>query len=87
MNIIMASSFMNQYFGPLSREYCVYFYALSILFGVMFMISAVSIGFFMVTNIKKVNLMFVVNSALILLNSLLAYFVNRLLHTMCVKSI
>ena len=83
----MASSFMNQYFGPLSREYCVYFYALSIIFAGMFIMSAVSIGVFMVTNIKKVNLMFIVNSILILLNSFLAYFANRLLHTMCVKSI
>ena len=83
----MASSFMNQYFGPLSREYCVYFYALSIIFAVMFVMSAVSIAVFMVTNIKKVNLMFIVNSILILLNSFLAYFANRLLHTMCVKAI
>ena len=80
-------SFMEQYFGPLPREYCVYFYALSIVFGVMFMTSAVSIAYFMITNIKKVNSMFIVNSVLILLNSFLAYLANRLLHTMCVKII
>jgi len=82
-----SSTFMNQYFGPLSREYCIYFYALSIIFGVMFIISVVSITYFMVTHIKKVNMMFIVNSVLILLNSFLAYFANRLLHTMCVKAI
>jgi hypothetical protein len=81
------SSFMNQYFGPLSREYCVYFYALSIIFGVIFATSVISIAYFMITHIKKVNLMFIVNSVLILLNSFLAYLANRLLHTMCVKSI
>ena len=80
-------SFMDKYFGPLPREYCVYFYALSIVFGVMFAISAVSIAYFMITHIKKVNTMFIVNSILILLNSFLAYLANRLLHTMCVKSI
>lgn len=78
---------MDQYFGPLPREYCLYFYALSIVFGIMFAISAVSIVYFMITHIKKVNTMFIVNSVFILLNSLLAYLANRLLHTMCVKSI
>jgi hypothetical protein len=80
-------SLMDQYFGPLPREYCVYFYALSIVFGVMFLMSAVSIAYFMITHIKKVNTMFIVNSIFILLNSFLAYLVNRLLHTMCVKAI
>ena len=83
----MANSFMNLYFGPLPREYCIYFYALSIIFGFMFVIGIISITYFMITNIKKVNTMFIVNSFLILLNSFLAYIANRLLHTMCVKSI
>ena len=78
---------MDQYFGPLPREYCVYFYALSIVFGVMFVMSVLSIAYFMITHIKKVNTMFVVNSIFILLNSFLAYLANRLLHTMCVKAI
>ncbi len=81
------ASFMEKYFGPLPREYCVYFYALSILFGVMFAMSVVSIAYFMITHIKKVDMMFIVNSIFILLNSFLAYLANRLLHTMCVKSI
>lgn len=83
----MAVSLMDQYFGPLPREYCVYFYALSIVFGIMFVMSAISIAYFMITHIKKVNTMFIVNSVFILLNSFLAYLANRLLHTMCVKSI
>jgi hypothetical protein len=78
---------MEQYFGPLSRDYCVYFYALSIVFGVMFAVSVVSISYFAITHIKKVNSMFIINSVFILLNSFLAYLANRLLHTMCVRSI
>jgi hypothetical protein len=78
---------MEQYFGPLSRDYCVYFYALSIVFGVMFAMSAISIAYFTITHIKKVNSMFIINSVFILLNSFLAYLANRLLHTMCVRSI
>ena len=83
----MRGNFMNDYFGPLPREYCVYFYALSIIFGVIFVMSVISIVIFMVMHFKKVNMMFVINSLLILFNTFLAYLANRLLHTMCVKSI
>ena len=83
----MTSTFMDQYFGPLPREYCIYFYILSIIFGILFILSALSIGYVMITNFKKVNTMFIVNSVFILFNSFLAYLANRLLHTMCVKTI
>jgi len=81
------ASFMDQYFGPLPREYCIYFYALSIFFGFTFVMTALSIAIFMLTNFKKITVMFVVNSLFLLLNSFLVYLANRLLHTMCVKSI
>lgn len=83
----MSVSLMDKYFGPLPREYCVYFYALSIACGIIFVTSLLSITYFMVNHIKQVNAMFIVNSGLILLNTFLAYLANRLLHTMCVKSI
>jgi hypothetical protein len=83
----MSVSFMDKYFGPLPREYCVYFYALSIACGVIFVATILSTTYFMVNHIKKVDMMFIINACLILLNTFLAYFVNRLLHTMCVKSI
>ena len=78
---------MDKYFGPLPREYCVYFYALSVLFGVMFAFSLVSMVYFMVMHVKRINMMFIANSFFMILNTFLAYLVNRLLHTMCVKSI
>ena len=80
-------SFMNTYFGPLGEEYCVYFYALSIICGILFVSSSISIAYFMIMHFKKVNTMFVMNSILLLLNTFLAYIANRLLHTMCVKSV
>jgi len=78
---------MDAYFGPLGKEYCVYFYALSIIFGVTFVLSAISIGSFIVMHHKKVDAMFIANSVLILFNSFLAYLSNRLLNTMCVKTL
>lgn len=81
------SNFMNDYFGPLPREYCIYFYALAIIFGFLFVISIISIAYFMVMHFNKVNSMFVINSFLALFNTFLGYLANRLLYTMCVKSI
>jgi hypothetical protein len=81
------NSFMNNYFGPLPREYCVYFYFLSIIFGITFVLSVISIAYFMIMHFKKVNVMFISNSFLLLTNTFLAYIANRLLHTMCIKSI
>lgn len=83
----MSNSFMDKYFGPLPREYCVYFYALSVLFGFMFASSVISMIYFMIMHMKRVNMMFIANSFFMILNTFLAYLVNRLLHTMCVKSI
>jgi hypothetical protein len=80
-------NFMDAYFGPLGKEYCVYFYVLSIIFGVTFVLSAISIGSFIVMHSKKVDSMFVANSFLILFNTFLAYLSNRLLNTMCVKTL
>ena len=78
------ASFMNTYFGPLGEEYCVYFYALSIFFGIMFVLSLLSVLSYMFMNFKKLNMMFVANTFFLLLNSFLAYLSNRLLHTMCI---
>ena len=83
----MSNNFMSKYFGPLPREYCIYFYILSIIFGIMFALSVVSIIVFMALHFKKVNAMFIVNSFFVLLNTVLGYISTRLLHTMCVKSI
>lgn len=80
-------NFMNTYFGPLGKEYCVYFYALSIITGFTFAISLISVVTYMVMHFSKVNTMFIANSALIVFNTFLAYISNRLLHTMCVRAL
>lgn len=80
-------NFMEAYFGPLGKEYYTYFYALSIFFGIGFVVSAISVASYIVMRYKKVDMMFIANSFILLLNSFLIYFVNRLLNTMCVKSL
>ena len=81
------STFMNNYFGPLSKKYCIYFYYLSIFFFVIYVISLISFIAFIVKHYNKVNLAYIVNFVMILINTLLGYFVNRLLHSMCMNSL
>lgn len=81
------SKFMDDYFGPLSREYCGYFYILSVMFGFLFLFSILSIVYTLVVHYKKINAMFVANALALLINLFFVYFTNRLMHTMCVKSI
>jgi hypothetical protein len=79
--------FMNTYFGPLGKEWCNYFYFLSILAFLTFVFYVL---FFIYAIIKKpssLNLNFISNSVFVLLYSLIAYYINRLLHTMCINSV
>jgi hypothetical protein len=78
---------MNNYFGPLSKKYCIYFYYLSIFFFIIYVISLISFTVFIVKHYNKVNLAYMVNFVMILINTLLGYFVNRLLHSMCMNSL
>ena len=80
-------NFMDTYFGPLGKEYCVYFYALSIIAGITFAISMISVVTYMAMHFSKVNAMFIANSMLVIFNTFLAYIANRLLHTICVKAL
>ena len=80
-------NFMDAYFGPLGKEYCTYFYVMSIIFGITFVLSAISIGSFIEMHHKKVDSMFIVNSFMILINTFLAYLSNRVINAMCVKTL
>lgn len=77
-------NFMTTYFGPLSKQYCIYFYLMSIFFFVMFILSIIGVLAAAMMKPKQIDFMFVINSGLLLFNTWLAYFVNRLLNTMCV---
>ena len=80
------NNFMNTYFGPLGEEYCVYFYALSIFFGIAFVLTVISVVTYMLMHFNKINMNYIMHAFFLMLNSFLAYLVNRLLHSMCMKS-
>lgn len=78
--------FMNQYFGALGKESCVYFYVMSIIFGISFVMGLISFIAYLVANIKKLDKHMAFMGLHSLITVFLVYFVNRLLHTMCVNS-
>jgi hypothetical protein len=79
------SDFMNTLFGPLSGEYCLYFYYLSI-FSMFLFVLAVVTG--LITGLRRnKNFEFyasVVGASLIYL---VTYFVNRLMFSVCSKAL
>ena len=78
---------MNKLYGPLGKEYCTYFYILSIFFFLSFIVSIVFTILQIVKNPKIVNMKFVFTSLAIIIYTLIPYYVNRLLYTMCINSL
>ena len=81
------SDFMSLYFGPLSKSSCVYFFFLSILFFTALVVVFFIEMYYIFKNYKTMNMLMISRGVLILCNLFLAYFVNRLLNTMCSKSL
>ena len=77
---------LNTYFGPLGREYCVYFYLMSMFFLMLSLFSICVVLGIAIFKRKMMTAVFATNSSMIIFNSLLAYYVNRLLNTMCNNS-
>ena len=78
--------FMNNYFGPLSNDSCLYFYVVSVFCGFSFVLVLISTILYVIMNFNKVNRIYLSNAIMGSGNLFLAYFVNRLLHTMCVRT-
>jgi hypothetical protein len=78
------SDFMTTLFGPLDKKYCIYFYFLSIILYVFFVVSGISL---IALFFKKFDKTVLFNNAFVLINLLIAYFVNRLFYTICVSSL
>lgn len=81
------SDFMAMLFGPLNKEWCNYFLYISIFMYVIFIVVIFNELIFIFNHYKTLSIRTVMHGALMLINAFLAYMVNRLLYTMCVKSI
>jgi hypothetical protein len=82
----MTNQFITNYFGPLPKEYCAYFYILSMVFAIYFLIIFFTMLGYVFTNIKNLNFSIIMKFLFSLSSALVIYFANRLLHTMCINS-
>ena len=79
------SDFMNTLFGPVSGEYCLYFYYLSIL---SFFLLAMTIVTGVVSGLQKGKGMYFYLSILgSSATFFISYFVNRLMYSVCSKAL
>lgn len=74
-------------FGPLHKDSCIYFLLLSIFFFSLLFFTFMIEIVYLFRNIKSLSIRHFFNAFLISFNLLLGYFVNRLLYTMCSKSL
>ena len=81
------SNLMTSFFGPLDKGACVYFLIISVLFFVSLVILLATEVVYILKNFGKLNFRSVSSGLIILFNIFIAYFVNRLLYTMCNKSL
>jgi len=73
----------NYLFGPLGAEYCNYFYFLSVISFVFFIVVLLTVIYHIFSTKKPVDY---IQMVLITFQPFLAYFVNRLFYTMCMNS-
>jgi len=72
---------METIYGPLSKEYCIYFYILSIIGFVLLIIVILSTLLIGIT--KKKDSKFYMEMFMLCIPYALMYFTNRLLYSMC----
>lgn len=78
---------MELYFSPLDKDSCRYFLFISMFFFFMMVIAIISDAIWVVKNYKSLNSKTFSGAILMLFNLFIAYFVNRLLYSMCSKSL
>lgn len=78
---------LDKLFGALGKESCMYFYILSVLSFIMLVFSILAIVVYMFKQRKSMSFMTITHMLVVSINLLIAYFVNRVLHTICTKTL
>jgi hypothetical protein len=78
---------MTLIYGPLDKSACIYFLIISVLFFISLVLLLGTEIIYIVKNFGKLNFRTVSSGIIILFNVFIAYFVNRLLYTMCNRSL
>ena len=74
---------MDYLFGPIGKEYCMYFYFLSVFAYILFIMALVSV-MMMAMKGKVKNML---NAFIVVFQPFLLYFVNRIFYSVCVNSL
>ena len=77
---------LENLFTPLDKKYCIYFYYISIISFSFFVLIILSTTWCLAFQTKKINFIFCMNAFSIMISTFLSYFVNRLMYSMCVRS-
>jgi hypothetical protein len=77
---------MKTYFGPLTKDSCLYFLFLSVFFFFVLVFTIMGEVYFIVKHSNQLSFTRVVSGVLLLFNAFIAYFANRLLYTMCTEN-
>jgi hypothetical protein len=78
---------LNDLFTPLDKKYCDYFYYLSVITYCFFIFMVLSLIWGLIFHYKKFDLYVCLNSISLIISTFLSYFVNRLMYSMCVRSL
>lgn len=81
------SDLMALFFGPLDKSACVYFLIISVLFFISLITLLGMELLYIIRNFGRLNFRTISNGLIIVFNIFIAYFVNRMLYTMCNKSL
>ena len=81
------SGLFLKFFGPLDKSACVYFLAISAIFFILLLLTIGKEIIYILRNYKSINFKIFTGGLLLIFNLFLAYVVNRLLYTMCNKSL
>jgi hypothetical protein len=83
----MSSSTLEYLYGPLSQEYCLYFYALSVIGFLGLLTVVIYVVYTVLTSSKKLPIGFFMSMLMSVLFYGVFYFQNRLLHSMCARTL
>ena len=78
---------MTTYFGPLDKGSCVYFLFTTMFFFGILIFTLIAEIVFIVKRYNQLNFRVFTSGLLLIFNAFLAYFINRLLYSMCTKSL
>jgi len=81
------SDLITQYFTPLDKSSCFYFLIITVIFFILLLFAILGEIIYVIINIKSINFKVFTNGLLLIFNLFIAYFVNRLLYSMCSRSL